>query len=539
MFLKHKAKLESELTTVKQQLSILDAAQKDVKERLYHIGVQGSVVEKQIQAVSQRAIESIKESELRMIELVHKEVQSKSDVLSKQAEEISSSHKQLGEFQKFVEEGIFTVSQQQVLTEECQKLDDIKSIMSKVTSSNLQPMEEADIKFTVDKDLQRCCSKLGDVYIHEVKIVGNKIVTAGETAWFELATSSTIPIPVNLVSCQLIAPETSELLESTITATESGGCIISFTPTVHGPHQMNVTIGGSDISNGLFTVHAYPTVKMRGKALGITSIARPTCVAVSKSGEIMVSEWLTHCIQVLDRDGKKTRLIPPEGSGKEYFQHPCSIAITHDDHILVVDCHRVQMFTLDGKLVKSVGQEGNAPLQFCFPFDIAVHPVSHQVYVADTNNHRVQILNHDLTYSHMLGSKGRKDGQFMCPVGIAFDSHNNMYIADYFNRRIQVFTTSGTGQFVFSFTRKQSLLDNIWAPMGIAIDRMNNMVYVSANYGTEVSLFDSQGRHIKHLEQVYSVHGLKWTLSNPSHLTLGDTGDLYVCLYHNNTVIKY
>ena len=539
MFLKHKAKLESELTTVKQQLSVLDAAQKDVKERLYHIGVQGSVVEKQIQAVSQRAIKSIKESERRMIELVHKEVQRKSDVLSKQAEEISSSHKQLGEFQKFVEEVIITASPQQVLTEECQKLDDMKSIMSKVTSSNLQPMEEADIKFTVDKDLQRCCSKLGDVYIHEVKIVGNKIVTAGETAWFELATSSTIPIPVNLVSCQLKAPETSELLVSTITATESGGCIISFTPTVRGPHQMNVTIGGSDISNGLFTVHAYPTVKMRGKALGITGIARPTCVAVSKSGEIMVSEWSTHCIQVLDRDGKKTRLIPPEGSGKKYFQHAtCSIAITHDDHILVVDCHvhRVQMVTLDGKLVKSVGQKGNAPLQFYCPYGIAVHPVSHQVYVADTNNHRIQILNQDLTYSHMLGSKGRKDGQFLLPVGVAFDSRSNVYVADYSNRCIQVFTTSG--QFVFSFSKKQSLLD-IWAPMGIAIDHKDNTVYVSANSGTEVSMFDSQGQYIKSLQQMYPVLGFEFNISNPGHLALDDTGDLYVCLYHNNTVIKY
>ena len=409
MFLRHKVQLESELTTVKQQLSILDAAQKDVKERLNHIGIQGSVVEEQIQAVSQQTIKSIKESEQRMIELVCKEVKRKSDVLSKQVEEMSSSHKQLEEFQKFVEEAdIFTSSPQQLLTEECQKLDDMKSIMSKVTSSNLQPMEEADIKFMVDKDLQRCCSKLGDVYTHEVKIVGSKTVTAGETACFELATSSIIPIPVNLVSCQLIAPETSELLESTITATESGGCSISFTPTVRGPHKMNVTIGGSDISNGLFTVHAYPTVKMRGKALGITGITRPTCVAVSKSGEIMVSEWLTHCIQVLDRHWKKTRSIPPEGSGKKYFQHPYSIAITHDDHIVVVDRHRVQMFTLNGKLVESVGQEGNAPLQFCYPYGIAVHPVSHQVYIADTGNHCIQILNHDLTYSHMLGSKGRK-----------------------------------------------------------------------------------------------------------------------------------
>ena len=539
MFLRHKVQLESELTTVKQQLSILDAAQKDVKERLNHIGIQGSVVEEQIQVVSQQTIKSIKESEQRMIELVRKEVKRKSDVLSKQVEEMSSSHKQLEEFQKFVEEAdIFTSSPQQLLTEECQKLDDMKSIMSKVTYSNLQPMEEADIKFTVDKDLQKYCSKLGDVYTHEVKIVGSKIVTAGETACFELTTSSTIPIPANLVSCQLIAPETSELLESTITATESGGCNISFTPTVRGPHQMSVTIGGSDIPNGLFTVHAYPTVEMRDKAIiGFAGITRPTGVAVSKSGEVMVSEWSTNCIQVLGRDGKKTRSIPPEGSGKKYFQHPRGIAITHDNHILVVDSHRVQMFTLDGNFVESVGQKGNAPLQFYSPFGIAVHPISHQVYVADSGNHRIQILNQDLTYSHMFGSRGRKDGQFIYPVGVAFDSHSNVFVADYHNSRIQVFTTSG--QFVFSFSWKMPFLSD-WEPMGIAIDHMNGTVYVSANSGTKVSLFNSQGQYIKCLQKVcYPVLGLELSLLNPGQLALDDTGNLYVCLYHNNTVVMY
>ena len=45
--------------------------------------------------------------------------------------------------------------------------------------------------------------------------------------------------------------------------------------------------------------------------------------------------------------------------------------------------------------------------------------------------------------------------------------------------------------------------------MGIAIDCMNNTVYVSANYGTEVSVFDSQGQHIKSLQQVYPVRELK------------------------------
>ena len=137
----------------------------------------------------------------------------------------------------------------------------------------------------------------------------------------------------------------------------------------------------------------------------------------------------------------------------------------------------------------------------------------------------------------MFGSKGKKQDQFIFPVEVAFDSHSKVYVADYHNCRIQVFTTSG--HFVFSFSRKRSLLD-IWRPMGIAIDHMNKTVYVSANYGTEVSLFDSQGQYIKCLQQtaiMYDDPGL-FELA-PGKLALDGTGDLYVCVCHNNTVVIY
>ena len=69
------------------------------------------------------------------------------------------------------------------------------------------------------------------------------------------------------------------------------------------------------------------------------------------------------------------------------------------------------MFTLEGKFVKSVGQEGDESLQFNYPSGIAVHP-SGRVFVADSLNHCIQVLNSDLTYSHMFGSKGSAPGQF-------------------------------------------------------------------------------------------------------------------------------
>ena len=56
--------------------------------------------------------------------------------------------------------------------------------------------------------------------------------------------------------------------------------------------------------------------------------------------------------------------------------------------------------------MKSVGQKGQELLQFNHPSGVEVHPYG-RVFVADSLNNHIQVLNPDLLYSHMFGSKGR------------------------------------------------------------------------------------------------------------------------------------
>jgi DNA-binding beta-propeller fold protein YncE len=54
--------------------------------------------------------------------------------------------------------------------------------------------------------------------------------------------------------------------------------------------------------------------------------------------------------------------------------------------------NRVQVFTRNGKFLTAFGQTGEEPGAFRNSHGIAVNPATGLVFVADTDNHRVQVF---------------------------------------------------------------------------------------------------------------------------------------------------
>ena len=127
-------------------------------------------------------------------------------------------------------------------------------------------------------------------------------------------------------------------------------------------------------------------------------------MAVNKKGEILVVERDGHCISIFSQQGEKLQSFGSQGSGPGQFNRPSGIAVVNDGNILVADTsnHRIQKFTSDNKYITSVGSHGSNPLQFDRPISIAVSPITKKIAISDWNNHRVQILNPDLTF-HSTG----------------------------------------------------------------------------------------------------------------------------------------
>ncbi|MBI4671441.1 MAG: 6-bladed beta-propeller [Chloroflexi bacterium] len=68
--------------------------------------------------------------------------------------------------------------------------------------------------------------------------------------------------------------------------------------------------------------------------------------------------------------------------------------------------------------------------------DIAID-AQDEVYVADTDNDRIQVFDRDGRFLRKWGSSGEGDGQFAKPVAVTVDAQGTVYVADWRNYRVQ------------------------------------------------------------------------------------------------------
>src|SRR5438093_50008 len=120
------------------------------------------------------------------------------------------------------------------------------------------------------------------------------------------------------------------------------------------------------------------------------------------------------------------------------------------------------------------GSFGSGDGQFNSPVGVATDAAGN-VFVADYYNHRIQKFTGTGTYLTQWGSFGSGDGQFVAPVGVATDAAGNVFVADTYNHRVQKFT--GMGTYLTQWGSIGTGDGLFYRPFGVASDAAGN-VYV-------------------------------------------------------------
>ena len=333
--------------------------------------------------------------------------------------------------------------------------------------------------------------------------------------------------PVESLICELVSESTGEKIDCSLKKSGANGVYeISYQVTSRGRHQLHIKVEEKNIIGSPFVVFVKrPLPKSPLKT--ITGINQPRGVAISSTGNIIVAERDRHCVSIFNPEGEKIQSFGSQGSSPGQFNRPAGVAVDDEDNILVADYYndRIQKFTSDGKFLAAADNLGlNGPT------GVAIHPQSKKLFVADSFNNYIKILNPDLTFSSSFGSKGIGDGEFGFPSDVAFDSTGAVYVADSNNHRIQVFTAEG--KYSRRFGRWGSGEGELDAPFSISIDR-EDVLYVAEVGNDRISLFKRDGQFFTSFGSFGSAVG---QFSNSCGVAVDKDYNIYVCDANNSRI---
>jgi DNA-binding beta-propeller fold protein YncE len=258
---------------------------------------------------------------------------------------------------------------------------------------------------------------------------------------------------------------------------------------------------------------------------------------MNSHGEIIVVEYMQHCVSIFDSSGRKIKSFGTKGSGSGQFDYPCGVALDKDDNIFVTDGRndRIQKFSLNGDVMAVIGMQGSNELEFCIPVGIGIHPYNKKIYITESDGNRIQILNPDLTCDKCFGAGGGSgDAQFNKPKDVAFDSAGNVYIADNEHSQIQVFTAEG--DFLRRFGTRGRGDGQMEFCSAVSIDN-KDIVYITDLYNSRILVFKKEGEYLTS----YSSRGTGiGELKDPRGIFVDhQNGVIYVSDYSNDRIMKF
>jgi DNA-binding beta-propeller fold protein YncE len=164
------------------------------------------------------------------------------------------------------------------------------------------------------------------------------------------------------------------------------------------------------------------------------------------------------------------------------------VALSPEGHIIVSDGYgnsRIHCFTAEGKFIRSFGEPGNGPGQFCLPHGVAVD-CNGIIYVADRENSRIQVFKPDGSFlaewKAPRASSLFIDAQrnvFVTEMGeVIQGSLGNKYLVIK-NARPQVTVRNTNGEIMAKFLPRDPEGDGLFfSPHSITADSVGNL-YVS------------------------------------------------------------
>lgn len=184
------------------------------------------------------------------------------------------------------------------------------------------------------------------------------------------------------------------------------------------------------------------------RAFGQDKLGRPMNLAVA-GDRLYAPDYFKDVIHVFSLAGDYRRGI----EAADGFDSPGGVAVYHDGSLLVADTYaqRIVHINPNGKILRAWGTPGKVGTgagEFSYPTDVALGPGG-GFYVADGYNDRVQQFGTNGEFVRKWGGPfamnvfGPFKGWFATATSVATGPDDGVFVADFYNDRIQKFTAEG------------------------------------------------------------------------------------------------
>jgi sugar lactone lactonase YvrE len=246
----------------------------------------------------------------------------------------------------------------------------------------------------------------------------------------------------------------------------------------------------------------------------------PMGIAVDASGNLFIADSGNHCIRKVIPSGALSTIA---GTGTAGFNedesdasknkaknaqltHPTGVAVDLNGNLVIADSGNNRIRKIASGIISTVAGNGNSGFsgdggsatsaQLHLPNSVTVD-MAGNLYISDSYNFRIRKVTPGGVISTIAGQGTAGfsgDGglatsaQLYLPMGISLDASDNLYIADYVNRRIRevasdglINTVAGIGTQGFSGDGGPATLAQLHLPTGVSSDGTGNLFIADSN----------------------------------------------------------
>ncbi len=263
-------------------------------------------------------------------------------------------------------------------------------------------------------------------------------------------------------------------------------------------------------------------------------------VAVASDGDVWVADQWGFKVVRYDRTasgyvnaGVIGNVLAPNTS-TESFNEPRSMAWAADGTLVTIDTvgNRVVRMATDDTLIDTCGRRGWVVVgEYNFPRGVTVTGSTGEIWVADTKQNRLHVLDSACSPLVRFGTGGNGPDGFNWPHALTYRAQDDtVWVADTRNQRIKVYDTA-TRALVQTYDASD--VGGFNQPRGLSVDPVTGSVYVADTRNDRVLALDGGVGGAAITGRVVLDTGL----NDPEGVAIDDQGHIAIADTGNNRVV--